>query len=131
MGPGEAAIKFWMWFWAGVIVVVLIGGITLGGWAAGWWFTTQNVQRAYQVTRQSQAYQDTFVSQTDKAYQQLRADIWNTAQATQQGDQSMVSEGNAEIASDTNIFCKDAQKLVPMSFDSLGPNEVAFYNKHC
>lgn len=126
-------------FWGiTIICVVLAGGLIFGLVQAGFFLDSQNVghqaqinNKQYQATRNSQAYQDTFVSQTDKAFQQLRADMWNTAQAAEQHDAAMVSMGNAEIKSDLTIFCGDAQKLTSTSLDSLGPNELRFYQQHC
>jgi hypothetical protein len=126
-------------FWGiAIIVIVLGGGAILGLVQAGYFLDTQNANhqaamanKQYQIQRNTQAYQDTYVQQTDKAYQQLKTDMWNTASAAQQGDKTMVTMGNAEIKSDVTMFCGDAQKLTATSLDSLGPNELAFYQKHC
>lgn len=131
----QAIGMFWCITILGAVVVV---GTGFGLYEAGWILAAHNVHHQavlnnaqYQATRQTQAYQDTFVQETDQAFQQLKADMWNTAQAAQNGDQTMVTEGNAEIASDQEIFCKDAQKLTPTSLDSLGPSELRFYQQHC
>ena len=126
-------------FWGITIIVVVLGGaVVLGLQQAGFFLDTQNANhqaamanKNYAIQRNTQAYQDTYVAQTDKAWQQLQADVWNTAQAARTGDQSMVTEGNAEIASDTTVFCGDTQKLTQTSLDSLGPAELRFYQKHC
>lgn len=126
-------------FWCVTILVVVVGaGVFVGLWKLGWILQENAVghqarinNAQYNATRNTQAYQDTYVSQTDKAFQQLRADMWNTAQAVQQHDDTMITEGNAEIASDETIFCKDAQKLTATSLDSLGPQEHTFYLTHC
>jgi hypothetical protein len=39
-----------------VAIVVVLIGIVLGGWQAGWWFSNQNVNRQYQQNTHSQGY---------------------------------------------------------------------------
>src|SRR5580658_3421688 len=89
-------------FWAitiigGVSAVAVVLALTFGGYLfvhnvaapLSKNLGVQNANNQYQITQQSQAYQDTFVQQTDKAYQQLKADMWNTAQAASSGDKTM------------------------------------------
>lgn len=44
---------------AGLLAVVVLAGLILGGWQAGWWFTQQNVNRRAHVYRQSYEAQQT------------------------------------------------------------------------
>lgn len=122
-----------------VSAVLVIVGLTLGGFLFASHVVAplsknlqiQSQNNAYKVQQASLAYQDTFTQEADQSYQQLRADMYNTAQAAQQGDQTMVTEGNAAIASDIHAFCGYAQKLTPQSIAVLGPNEQEFYQAHC
>lgn len=41
-----------------VAFVLVVGLIIFGGWKAGWWFQSQNVDLQNQVNHHSQAYQD-------------------------------------------------------------------------
>ena len=40
--PGEVMSGFWRWFGVAVFAVIVIAGVILGGWQAGWWFSNQN-----------------------------------------------------------------------------------------
>lgn len=53
-GVVTAAAK---WIWVAVIAAVLIAGVTVGLWQAGWWFTARNVNRTDQVIQNSYASQ--------------------------------------------------------------------------
>lgn len=66
-----------------VAVVVIVGGITLGGWQASWWFTQHNVQRQYDVNVHSQQYQQGQI-------EQLRNDVQGYDMATDPAQQAQI-----------------------------------------
>lgn len=55
-------------------VLLLIAAIVFGGWEAGWWFRQQNVNREYQVNRDSSGYQQSLISA-----ERDRASAWDVA----------------------------------------------------
>lgn len=132
-------------FWAITIISLVTVGVVVGGLTVGGYLFAskvvaplsknlheQQVNNDYQVTQHSQAYQDTFQSQTDKAYQQLVADKYTLASDKNSGASSDVIQGDyAMTANDIHMFCVSAQKLLPSTLDSLGPNEVRFYQSNC
>lgn len=126
-------------FWCIVIVSVLvIAGVVVGGQQAGFWLDSRNVQHQtqinkiqYQANQQSQMYQDTFLSQAAKTYQQVTIDKLNDDQAKASGDQTEINDAYAATAADIHIFCGDAQKLTEFTRAQFTPGEANLYQSAC
>lgn len=134
-------------FWAITILTIVtvglvIGGLTVGGYLfvhnvaapLGKNLDQQRVNNAYQVTKDSQAYQDTYHSRADQMYQQITADKYNLSRdkADGQSPTSDVIQGDyAMITNDITAFCKAAGNLTPTTLDTMGPNELELYHASC
>jgi len=63
IGPRDVTRPLWQWKWVITAASVLLCALILGGWQAGWWFATQNVQRQSNVIRLNYATQESYLSQ--------------------------------------------------------------------
>lgn len=59
------------WLIGIIVSVVLIAALVLGGWAAGWWFTTQDVQRQSNAIRLNYATQESDLNQVSSWISQI------------------------------------------------------------
>lgn len=131
-------------FWAitiigGIVLVVAVLGLYMGGVI----FTSkvvlpaqknlqvQSANNQYQANQASQMYQDTFLSQSNKTYQQITIDKLNDDQAKASGDQTEINDAYAATAADIHIFCGDAQKLTPVTRAEFTPGEANLYQSAC
>lgn len=109
MGVGQAAVEFWKWFWAGVVVLAIIVGITLGGWQAGWWFSNQNVNRAYQQQQNGLNNQDTNRQLIEKNFATLTNEQVQLTQAQKANDTTMVGEVMIEMEAQAGQLCQEGE----------------------
>ena len=49
---------------AGIALLFILAALIFGGWEAGWWFTTQNVNRTTNVIRHSNSAQQSDIDAT-------------------------------------------------------------------
>ena len=95
---------------------LLVAGVVLGGWQAGWWFTTQNVNRRAHVYRQSYEAQQTLRDEITKHlgdYQDIR---------------SQGSGSNAQALAVADIICGEAAKVTG---DPLPADQAAWVAANC
>ena len=107
--PSEVVTAFWRWFWVGVGALVLIGGLTLAMWQAGWWFTAHN------ATRQAETIQNGYSNQSTLR-SQVTAQIAIVTQVTVQiaaakNDPSEVTALEDQRAAIAGIVCSDAAQI--------------------
>ena len=96
----------------GALAVALIAGLTVGGWQAGWWFRTQNVQRQSQVIRLNYATQESYLQQVSSYIATI--DGIRTQEASASGVQ--LADLRAQALGVGNQACA----LVPQIAISLG-----------
>lgn len=96
------------WRWSGVALaaLLLLGGLILGGWQAGWWFAAHNATRQYQVTQNGVSNQDTLRAQVTSNLAQVAT--VTTQIAAYPSDAAALKAQRAGIA---NVVCSDAAQI--------------------
>ena len=122
--------SFWQgfgkWFGVGLFVAVVIAGLILGGWRAGWWFSNQNATRGYQQTQNGTSNQDTLRAQITKGFTDLTAEDVQAAAA--KGNPGLVGQIKIEASAQAGTLCQDMQQVTGVS---LPPQQLAWYNANC
>jgi len=110
--PASVMTAFWRWFGVILLALALIAALVVGGWQAGWWFTTQDVARQSNVIRNNYATQETYL-------QQLSKYIGNLAVIKVQEDQAGGQE-LADLQAEARGQGQQACQLVPQISIPLG-----------
>jgi hypothetical protein len=131
-------------FWSiTILTIVTVAPVIVGLTAGGYLFAhnvvapiskslnEQGKNNDYQVNQHSQQYQQTYLQQTDKAWEQLAVDKYDIAQAKASGDTTGQQDAYAAAQSDIKSFCRYGQELTPDTQGTLGPQELTFYDTHC
>lgn len=109
---------------AGSLVgLVVLTGIILGGWQAGWWFTTQNVNRESHVIRNSYSNQQTLRDQITQKLGDVTS--LDSQIAANPGDVPQLQAQRHAVA---NIVCQDAEQVVG---DPLPQDQLAWASQNC
>jgi hypothetical protein len=118
--PNDVIRGTWRWFPAAVIVtavaLVLIGGVTLVCWKAGWWFAARSAANQTKVIENGPGYQ---TAKTDD----LNSQIANVLDLTT----SMIGTSGSEYAAlhaqrlgDARLACADASQITTIPADQQG-----------
>ena len=92
-----------------VVAVAVIGGmVTLIGWQASWWFTTQNTNRADRVTQQGYANQTALQAQVQNEF----GDV-TSLQADEKQHPANVSFDEPQILSEAGKICAQLPQFAP------------------
>lgn len=101
--------------------LVVLAAIVLGGWQAGWWFTTQNTSRQGQVFQASYGAQTADIQQAENLASEvasIRAEIASTsipaAEATQ-----LQAQASAETTQACNLIAEITSLPVPAPLASF------------
>jgi hypothetical protein len=123
--PAGVITTFWKWFWVGVLALVLLGGLTLGMWQAGWWFSNHDIGRQTQQIQNSDSNQRSLVS--DITNQIASVDDITTQMAGTAGQQ--LADLHAQRLGVARIACNDAAQL--SSADVLGGGVPQWIRANC
>lgn len=91
--------------------VLVIAGIVIGGWQAGWWFANQNINRQTHMIHNSYSFQ----SATQSDLVQKIADI-NTETVQMDGvskSSQQYADLHAQRLGEGQLACADASQLTP------------------
>jgi len=125
MNPGYPVRMFWAWFGTIAFFLLVIAGVVLGGWQAGWWFTQQNATRGAETIQNGYSNQSTLRAQ-------ITAQIANTETLTSQiaasSDPDLISALKAQRAGIVGIACQDAAEVTG---DPLPPQQAAWVTSNC
>lgn len=113
-----------------VCAIVLAGAVVVGGWQAGWWFTTQNAHRQGQIRNiQAHSIQSGYAAQSGllsdfgNKYTEIQGIAVQIQQAPAAQRQALIDQRLA-IA---NQMCADAAQISI----SIGPANRAWVKKNC
>ncbi len=123
--PSGVVTAFWHWFWVGVGALALIAALILGGWAAGWWFTNQNIGREAHAIRNGYSNQQTLREQIT---QQIANVDTLTTQIAATHDRNLIAALTAQRASIAGIACKDAAGVTG---DPLPAQQAQWVTANC
>jgi hypothetical protein len=112
----------------GSVAVVATGALIFGGWQAGWWFRTQNVNRSAAINRQSLGFQQARVDEITRKYADYKT-LKVTTSTTQDADQQ--AQLNAQVAALQSIICSDFTQLTPSYKATLDPATIDSLNVTC
>jgi hypothetical protein len=128
--PGGVAAGFWRWFWVGVCCLALLGVLIWVGSAFGWWLSSQNATRQYQITQNGTSNQDTLRGQIGKGFQQITAEDVQVAQAKAAGNTNLVGQIRVEEAAQAGVLCSDMEQVsgVPLPADQAAWNTLNCVN---
>lgn len=102
---------------------VILSGLILGGWQAGWWFTKHNVNREAHVIRNSYGNQQTLRDQ-------ITAKLGDVTGLDSQiaANPSDVVQLKAQRHAVANIVCQDAEQV---SGDPLPIDQAQWISTNC
>ncbi len=123
--PASVWRAFWRWFWVGAGVLALLAGLILGGWRAGWWFTTQNTAREAHNIRNGYSNQQ---SLRDQITAKLADVSTITVQIASTKDAGIISALRAQRAAVAGIVCQDASEVTG---DPLPAGQQAWAAGNC
>jgi len=123
--PSGVVTAFWHWFWVGVGALALIAALILGGWAAGWWFTNQNIGREAHAIRNGYSNQQTLREQIT---QQIANVDTLTTQIAATHDRNLIAALTAQRASIAGIACQDAAGVTG---DPLPAQQAQWVTANC
>jgi hypothetical protein len=111
--PAGVISETWRWLPAAVVVTVavllLVGGITLVGWQANWWFQSHNATRQAQNTQNGYSNQATLRAQVTTQLATVYSLTTQIAEA--KGDQSLLTALEPQRMSVAGIVCADAAQV--------------------
>lgn len=87
--------------------VLVIAGIVVGGWRAGWWFANQNINRETQMIHNSYSYQS--ATQTDLNQKIAGIEAITTQMDAASGQQ--LADLHAQRLGEAQLACQDASQL--------------------
>ena len=106
--PGAVMRGFWTWFGVGLFGLLVLSALIVGGWQAGWWFSSQNATREAHQIRNSYSNQQTL-------REQITAQIANTDTLTSQiaatHDANLAAALKAQRMAVAGIACQDAAEV--------------------
>ncbi len=124
--PTGATAAIWRWFWiTGTSVILLTGALILGGWQAGWWFTSQNINREAHAIRNGYSNQQTLRDQITAKIGDV--DTISTQIAATK-DLNLAAALKAQRAAVAGIVCGDAAQVTG---DPLQPQQAAWVRLNC
>ena len=123
--PTGVITSFWRWFWVGVLALVLLAGLVVGGWQAGWWFSNQNINRQTQQIQNSDSNQRALVA--DLTNQIASVETITVQMSAASGLQ--LADLHAQRLGVARIACGDAAQL--SSSDVLGGGIPAWIKTNC
>lgn len=109
------------------LAILVIAGITFGGWALGWWFTNENAQREAHVIRNGYSNQQTLREEISRKLSDVQT---ITVQITQLGTSDPASTPAlvAQRKAVVNIVCGDAEQITG---DPLPADQADFVTANC
>jgi hypothetical protein len=107
--PGSVMRAGWRWSGVALIALLLISGLILGGWQAGWWFAAHNATRQYQITQDGVSNQDTLRAQITAKLADVATITTQIAEAA--AEPAEVSALKAQRAAVAGIACSDAAQV--------------------
>lgn len=107
--PAGVARAFWRWFWVGIAALGLLAALTLGGWQAGWWFTSHDATRQAEVTQNGYSNQVTLRQQVTSQLATVYSLTTQIAEA--KGDQSLIAALAPQRMAVAGIVCADAAQV--------------------
>ena len=128
MTPGQVGVAFWKWFWVGVAGLVLLGALIWVGSEFGWWLSSQNATRQYQITQNGTSNQDTLRGQIDKGFQQITAEDVQVAQAKAAKNTNLVGQIRVEEAAQAGVLCSDMEQVTGVP---LPAGQAAWNSLNC
>lgn len=111
-----------------VSATAIIGGVVLGGWEAGWWFTNQNANRQAHVIRNGYSNQQTLRDEITRKLGDVTTLDSQVAAARQNSDANEVAVLTAQRRVVASIVCHDAEQVVG---DSLPQDQLEWASQNC
>lgn len=108
--------------------LLLITGIVIGGWQAGWWFTVQNTNRQAHLIQQGYNFQSTLEQQISEGISNVNTVTTEIAQAS--GNSDYQSSLKAQRESDVATVCQQASEVTPSSVP-MPLESQKFVNMNC
>lgn len=88
-----------------LVGLIVLAGITLGGWQAGWWFRTQDTNREAQVYEQSYGYQQSHAAALSNQISDIgRIDVQIAGTKDDQQVAMLTAQRNHEISDGCALF---------------------------
>jgi hypothetical protein len=112
------------WFLAILTTCLIIAGITIGGWAAGWWFTGQNTNREAHMIRNGYSNQQTLREQVTAQI----SNIFTLNTEIIMSDKSQTAALTAQRLAVAGILCQQASEITG---DPLPANQQHFLAANC
>jgi hypothetical protein len=108
---------FGTWVGVGLFLSVIAGGLIVGGWRAGWWFSNQNATRQYQQTQNGTSNQDTLRANIGTGFNKLLQE--EVQVGFYKSNPSLAKTIQVEAASQANTICGWAEQVtgVPLPAD--------------
>jgi hypothetical protein len=103
--------------------IAVIGAIIFGGWEAGWWFHTQDVNREAHVNRSSYGFQQSHMDTLSKDIAEINS---VTTQITQESDPNQKSLLAAQRFAQANDACRVGSEITEPT-----PDMATWLSQNC
>ena len=108
-----------------IAAVLVIGGITVGGWRLKWWLAAKSVNYQSHIIRNSYSNQQTL---RDQITQDISNILQINTQLTQTNNNSEKAALKAQRIAEGNILCQQASEVVG---DPLPSQQQSFISENC
>jgi predicted negative regulator of RcsB-dependent stress response len=110
--------SFWKWSGVGIFALILLAALIIGGWQAGWWFASHNVNRQTQLLHNSYSYQS--AEQADLS-QKITDVVTETTQMAGISDSSQqYADLHAQRLAEAGLACQDAAQITAIPAAETG-----------
>lgn len=107
-----------------IVAAVILIGIVLGGWQAGWWFAAKNADRDAHVRRSTYGYQQTLREQITKGIGDV-TDMDRQIAGAKGDDVTSLTAQRRAIA---NQVCGQAEQITG---DPLPADQASWVSQNC
>lgn len=119
-----------MAFIAVLAVFILVGAITLGGWAAGWWFREQNTNRESHLYEHEYGHQSSLIEDIGEKQNTFNDINSQLLRGDAAGNPAFEKQLKTQRLGVANLICKDAAQLNG-DYDGLSQDQRKFVIKYC
>ena len=117
-----------------VSIIVGLGVVVYGIFAlyeGSWALQKSVVNHQYDVTKNSQQYQATYVQEIQQGFTQLFSDQRSLTKDDKSGDTTLIGEDNVALAADAGKLCGYGQNINAVTQQTMSATDVSWFQTNC